>query len=508
MAAAVRGSSVVGGSGVTSLATGSFTSATGDTIAVWFNYGTSTDPTSVTDNKGNTYTQRTKVTRFGSFTSFLYTCENATGGAGTIVTLNIGFTEYPTLGAAAIQGVLTSGALDALQTSGTDTAQPWTLATGTLAQADEIVFGFIGSDSGGPSDSFTEGSGMTKLGEVVDSGLYWTGALAYAVVASTATYTQSWTNSGGGSNSTQIIVSFKASAGGGPVSAALTGAGATGAVGTTSPATSKALSGNAGTSSVGTVAASVSKALSGNAGTGGVGTVGRSVSIGLSGVGATGAVGSVSAGSDATAALTGVAGTGSVGSVAPASSVALTGAQGSGAVGTVASATSKAISGSAGTGSVGSVAPASSLAVTGNAGTGSSGTVGPNVTVALSGVAGTGAAGSVTAVTGGVIEALSGVEGAGQGGSVGIDIVVALSGVTATGLAGDVSLPSSGGGRDDSKAKTRKRVNELNKKILQAEVLEEAQEAVQVAVTKAKSVKKNANQGYDEDEDEALMLLL
>ena len=66
----------------------------------------------------------------------------------------------------------------------------------------------------------------------------------------------------------------------------------------------------------------------------------------------------------------------------------------------------------------------------------------------------------------------------------------------------------SGGGRDDSKAKTRKRINELNKKILQAEALEEAQEAVQVAVTKAKSVKKSAKQGYDEDEDEALMLLL
>jgi len=65
-----------------------------------------------------------------------------------------------------------------------------------------------------------------------------------------------------------------------------------------------------------------------------------------------------------------------------------------------------------------------------------------------------------------------------------------------------------GGGYDDAKKKIRKRVNELNKKILQAEVLEEAQEAVQVAVTKAKSVKKSANQGYDEDEEEALMLLL
>lgn len=215
MAAAVRGSSVVGGSGVTSLDTGSFTSATGDTIGVWFNYGVSTDPTSVTDNNGNTYTQRGKVSRAGGFTAFLYTCENATGGAGTIVTLNIGFTEYPTLAAVAMSGVLTSSVLDVLTTEGADTSQPWTLSSGTLAQADEIVFGFVGSDSGGSSDTFTEGSGMTKLGEVVDSNLYWTGALAYVVVSATTARVQSWTNSGGGSNSTQLVSSFKASGGGG-----------------------------------------------------------------------------------------------------------------------------------------------------------------------------------------------------------------------------------------------------------------------------------------------------
>lgn len=217
MAAAVRGSSVVGGSGVTSLATGSFTSATGDTIGVWFNYGVPTDPTSVTDNKGNTYTQRGKVSRAGGFTAFHYTCENATGGAGTIVTLNIGFTEYPTLAAAAISGVVTSSVLDVLTTDGVDTAQPWTLSSGTLSQADEIVFGFLGSDSGTSTSTFTEGSGMTKLGEVTDSNLYWTGALAYVVVSATTARVQSWTSSVAGSNSTQIVSSFKAASGGGGV---------------------------------------------------------------------------------------------------------------------------------------------------------------------------------------------------------------------------------------------------------------------------------------------------
>ena len=65
----------------------------------------------------------------------------------------------------------------------------------------------------------------------------------------------------------------------------------------------------------------------------------------------------------------------------------------------------------------------------------------------------------------------------------------------------------SGGGRDDDKKKIRKRVNEANKRILEAEALEEAQEITQ-AVTKAQSATKSAIQGFDEDEEEALMLLL
>lgn len=236
--ASVRSSWVGGVSGATSLQTpvGALSAVTGDTIGVWFNYGSNADPTSVVDTAGNTYTQRAKVERFGSFTSFLYTCENAVGDPNLRVTLNIGFTEYPTLAVAVIQDALTSGALDALTTSGTDTAQPWELSSGVLSQADEIVFGFLGCDSGTVSSDFIESSGMTKLGQVTDSSLYWTGALAYVVVASTAARTQSWTNTAGGSNSTQIVASFRGAAApsgitgaGGIASAAAVGAPSIGA---------------------------------------------------------------------------------------------------------------------------------------------------------------------------------------------------------------------------------------------------------------------------------------
>lgn len=71
----------------------------------------------------------------------------------------------------------------------------------------------------------------------------------------------------------------------------------------------------------------------------------------------------------------------------------------------------------------------------------------------------------------------------------------------------EFSYSGRGGGGYEQARKVRKRVAELNRKILEKEALEEAQEIAQTAVTKA-SVQKSAIQGFDEDEEEALMLLL
>ena len=91
-------------------------------------------------------------------------------------------------------------------------------------------------------------------------------------------------------------------------------------------------------------------------------------------------------------------------------------------------------------------------------------------------------------------------------------VASSIAATTAVPAAGSSSVeattPTTGGGIDGQKKKIRKRVNELNKKILEAEALEEAQEITQTAVTKAKSAPKSADQGFDEDEEEALMLLL
>lgn len=496
------------GSGVTSITSTGITTSGAPAITISSTADSGITINKPTDSKSNDYgTAKANLTQGGTRLA-VWEKDSAASGASHTFTVTYSGSTYPTAFAVVASGVDAAAYDSGSFNSGVSGAgNPFSRPTLGQAQALNGILTFIGTDAGSIS-SFTNSNAGFSVTQEIDTGNYWCGAVATQNVNTTAAVASGWSVNPGASNGITVSFALKEATGGGDVTAALTGVAGTGGVGTVSPATSKALTGNAGTSSVGTVSPSSSKALTGNAGTGGVGTVGRSVSIGLSGVSGTGAVGSVSAGSDATAALTGVAGTGSVGSVSPASSVALTGVQGSAAAGTVVPSTSKAISGNAGTGSVGSVGPAVSRGVTGNEGTASAGSVGPNVTVALSGVSGTGAVGTVTAVTGGVIQDLTGVEGTGSVGSVGIDVVIGLTGVSATGLAGDVSLPSSGGGRDDSKRKIRKRINELNKKILQAEA-EEAQEITQTAVAKAKSAPKSApTQGFDEDEEEALMLLL
>ncbi|CAN7468868.1 hypothetical protein LJR175_003130 [Variovorax sp. LjRoot175] len=194
---------------------------TGQTFAVWIFYGNSTDPTSVTDNFGNTYVQKVKRPRGGPC-AWLYVCENGTGGTGHYVTVNVGGgTEYPSIHFGAVNGVL-AASYD-LSNAVERTAQPWNIDTGvpgTLAQPDEIVFTFVGHDGDGGVDPFTETTGnFTALGQINDSSSFWISALAYRLVSSTANVASQWTNTSSSGNAALIIVAFKASAGGSIVEA-------------------------------------------------------------------------------------------------------------------------------------------------------------------------------------------------------------------------------------------------------------------------------------------------
>jgi hypothetical protein len=187
------------------------------------------------------------------------------------------------------------------------------------------------------------------------------------------------------------------------VTVALTGVGATGAVGLLGVALAVGLSGAAGTGSVGSVTPAPSAALSSVSATGSVGSVTPSSTVPLTGVTGTGEVGSVTTGADVTAALTGVGGSGSVGSLVPSTTIAATGVGGTGSVGSV-SIAGTPLTGVEGTGAVGSVTSSRTVALTGVSGTGGVGTVvvpGTAVTVALTGVGATGSVGSFAAIPGG-----------------------------------------------------------------------------------------------------------
>lgn len=93
-------------------------------------------------------------------------------------------------------------------------ASPYTLATGTLGQADECLIVLVANDDGSNVD-YTESSpgGLTIIGENNDTTNFWTSAVAKLVVASTASVSPTFTLSAG-TNVAMKIASFIGSGGG------------------------------------------------------------------------------------------------------------------------------------------------------------------------------------------------------------------------------------------------------------------------------------------------------
>lgn len=383
----------------------------GDTVAI----------SSCADSVGNTYTAGTSYTPGGSTAARIrpFWVPNATalGSGGTITVTCSGTGEVKYLSACYVTGADTTTPLSDEGPGQGLGLSSTSISTGTLSNANCVVFGIIAGDSLN-NGAFSSGTGFTTG---VDNAGGTRSVISYKLVTSTAsvTYNPSWV---GNSDGAVNWIAFK-EAGGGPTNVALTGVTGTGSVGSVSPAFSIALSGVTGTGSVGSVASSSvqSVALTGVTGTGSVGTVTPAVaySVALTGVSATGSVGTVSSTSVQSVALTGVSATSSVGSVLPTFSLGLTAVTGTGSVGSVAKTFTIPLSGLSATGTVGTVSPtaASSIALTGVTGTGSVGSLGKTFSVALSGVTGSGTVGVVTPLTGTVVQ-LTGVTGTGSVGDV------------------------------------------------------------------------------------------
>lgn len=230
--------------GATSVTSAGATTTTGSTVFVGVHCrspGQGVTISSVADNKSNTYTEVTG-SPIGMDTDFsrgyLYKCENITGGSGHTFTTTVNTSTEIVMVVIEITGAATSS-IDS-HNEVLDTSSPFASgATGTTAQAAELVLGYIANNSGSnpatiavsnatPSSGWTIPAGSNEQ----DGASLWPAGFAYVVVSSTGTYQSSFTASGATQAAVYTVTVKEASAG---VSAALTGSAATSGNGTQAP---------------------------------------------------------------------------------------------------------------------------------------------------------------------------------------------------------------------------------------------------------------------------------
>ncbi|WP_143694843.1 hypothetical protein [Variovorax sp. JS1663] len=194
-------------SGATTCTTSSFTSTSGSTIWVGISDASGQGEVTVTDNKGNTYTQigTTQTSASGAQVRRYY-CANIAGGAGHTVTATWGSNSDATVHVLELANVATASPLDASgQTD--DSNPPWTLASGiTPSTAKSISIAMTGTAFSG---TWSESTGFTVQTEEGNNSLYWTGCAASRVLLSAAALNPSFTISGGGSDSAVAMDVFK-----------------------------------------------------------------------------------------------------------------------------------------------------------------------------------------------------------------------------------------------------------------------------------------------------------
>lgn len=211
MAGSVANSRKALTSGQNTTTTSSFTSTAGNTIWVGVSDASGQGSLTISDNKGNTYTQigTTQTNASGSQLRRYY-CANIAGGSGHTVTATWGSNSDAVVAVLELAGVQSSP-LD-VSSQGADANPPWTTTTPTLSQADSVA---VSMASGATNGTWSESSGFTIDQQEGNSSLYWTAAAGSRVVSATTALTPSWTISGGGSDASVSCDVFKAAAAGG-----------------------------------------------------------------------------------------------------------------------------------------------------------------------------------------------------------------------------------------------------------------------------------------------------
>lgn len=187
------------------------TQATGSTFLIGIMTGASRTISTVTDNKGNGSFSAigTAQTYNGAAQKCIwYKKENGAGGAAHTFSVTIDSSDFLSVFALEITGATTGGEDTAVAAKANDVSSPFTVTSGSLAQASEVLAVLIGFNSVNVS-GLAESSGFTIQQSILTGASDASGAIATLVTSATGTYTPSFTGTGGLNDCGLQIVGFK-----------------------------------------------------------------------------------------------------------------------------------------------------------------------------------------------------------------------------------------------------------------------------------------------------------
>ncbi|EIL88545.1 hypothetical protein UU9_12378 [Rhodanobacter fulvus Jip2] len=430
----------------------------------------------LTDNKGNTFSEVRSLTYGGAYAAKVWVCDNAAGGSGHTFTQG----GDPTLGSVSIVEIMdaaTSGVVRASNGTVTLSAGPWPTGSAT-AVAGDLSVAFVGYDYDTDPATVTAGAGYSVETQSTSSSALHTAIATHAETGTPASTSFTPSPSQGMAGGFAFIATVKPSAN---VAVGLTGQSVTVARGAISVASSDvtvALTGRSVTTARGTFAAARSRALTGNRATDHAGAVKAAASKAILGQSIAASLGSVTAVSGGTSvALAGASVATAHGDVLPGFAAGLAGRSTAVLSGSVAASASTHLDGQAATASAGAVSavPEVRVALSGASMSVQMGTVAAQHTAAVTGQDATYALGAPTAVADhSVSVALAGLSATADRGTLapahstattgqrsttntgtltavaGHNVSVGLTGVAITALHGDALsavLPTLGGAR-------------------------------------------------------------
>lgn len=172
------------GSSVTTTS-GTSTGGSGNHGIIFVSFDASTSVSTVSDSKSNTYTQLGSTQTSADGTKLaIYYCLNWTGGTTHTATVTFSGSAYPVLHLVEVTGAATSSPFDV---DVTGTSHPFSIASGTLSQAAEVVFIFgAQNSSGNDSENYTSSS-STILSQEPALSSFWTSGVAASITSATTT---------------------------------------------------------------------------------------------------------------------------------------------------------------------------------------------------------------------------------------------------------------------------------------------------------------------------------